>query len=259
MELRVKRSQFIEGMRRAGRLAARTLEHTAKHAVAGITTLELDKIANDYILSNGGIPACVGYRGYPFTICTSLNEVLCHGVPDTIPLRDGDILNIDVTVKLAGLHGDTSMTVAIGEVSQEKRDIIDAARGARDAGIKALRPFGRTGDVGYMTSRWLKDNFPQFMIVEEIGGHGIGTVFHDKPFVPGVGRFAHGEQLLPWTCVTVEPIVWQGQGYVSERIEPAPGFEKCDVQLFRAHGGLATQFEHTVLITDTGFEILTEA
>jgi methionyl aminopeptidase len=249
---------FVQGMRKAGKLAARTLTHVAKFAVAGVTTQELDEIARDYILSNGGRSACLGYKGYPKHICTSVNEVLCHGVPDENVLKNGDILNIDVTVLVGIYHGDTSTTVAIGEVSKEASALITAAKGARDAGIKAVRPFGKTGDIGFATTSFLQKNYPLFSAVREIGGHGIGKIFHDKPFIPGFGSFGMGEQLKPWTCLTVEPIIWQNQGFEAEPITPLDGYDKCLIQLFRGNGGLATQFEHTVLVTATGHEILTE-
>lgn len=249
---------FVDGMRKAGKLAARTLAHVSKFAVEGVTTNELDKIAHDFTLSNGGKNACLGYRGYPKSICTSLNEVLCHGVPDDTKLKSGDIINIDVTVLVNGYHGDTSLTLGIGDISEKARQIINAARGARDAGIRAVRPNGTTGDIGFVTSMFIKNNYPQFKLVEDIGGHGIGKIFHDEPFIPSVGRFGIGKPLRPWTCLTVEPIVWEDQGYKSEEISPLDGHDKCTVALFRGNGGLATQFEHTILVTNTGYEILTE-
>lgn len=254
----MKDNAFIQGMRKAGKLAALTLEHTCSFAKEGVTTDELDKIAHDFTLSNGGTNACLGYRGYPKSICTSINEVLCHGLPDSTKLQSGDIVNIDVTVKVGPYHGDTSRTIAIGTVSEEARDIIRAAKGARDAGITAIRPRGRTGDIGYSTQVWIQNNFSQFKLVKDIGGHGIGKIFHDKPFVPAFGSFGFGEVLRPWTCITVEPIVWQGEFQEQLPIEPLAGMEKCAVTVIKANRGLSAQFEHTVLITHLGYEILTE-
>jgi methionyl aminopeptidase len=255
----MKNQEFVQGMRKAGKLAAKVLGHVCSFAKEGVTTLELDKIAHDYTLSQGGTNACLGYNGYPFSICTSPNEVLCHGIPDSAPLKAGDIINIDVTVKVGPYHGDTSRTIFIAPCPNETAHrIVNAAYGCRLAGINAIRPFGRTGDIGFATQTWLKTNYPDLGLVKDIGGHGIGKIFHDAPHIPAVGMFGTGDIIRPWTCITVEPIVWNGHSYVAEEIKPLEGHEKCSVQLFRATSGLAAQFEHTVLVTDTGFEILTE-
>jgi methionyl aminopeptidase len=243
---------FIAGMRKAGKLAARTLSHVIKHAKEGITTNELDQIASDFTLSNGGQNACLGYRGYPKSICTSLNEVLCHGVPDDTKLVSGDLINIDVTVSVNGYFGDTSATIGIGTISEEVGELIHAAYGARMAGIQAVRPFGRTGDIGFSTTNWIQSNYPGWSLVKDIGGHGIGKTFHMDPFVPSVGKFGQGFVLKPWTCITVEPIVWEDQGYIVESIPLS------SIQVYKGKDGLAAQFEHTILVTATGFEILTE-
>jgi methionyl aminopeptidase len=250
--------EFIVNMRKAGKLAARTLEHVCSYAKEGITTDELDKIAHDFTLSNGGKNACLGYKGYPKTICTSVNEVLCHGVPDDRKLVSGDIVNIDVTVKINGYHGDTSRTVGIGIISSEAAAIISAAKGARDAGISAVRPYCKTGDIGWTTHSWLTMNYPDFDIMQMLGGHGIGKIFHDHPHVPGHGMFGTGDLIQPWKCITVEPLVWQAKNYRELPITPIFGASICGITTVVADSGLAAQFEHTVLVTDSGHEILTE-
>jgi methionyl aminopeptidase len=251
--------EFVNGMRKAGRLAAKVLAETCKLAQVGATTNELDKFAHDFTLSNGGTNACLGYQGFPKSICTSPNEVICHGVPDDKKLKSGDVLNIDVTVKVGPYHGDTSQTIIVGSAKNDKSVcIVNAALGAMTAGIKVARPFGHTNDIGYATMTWLKKNYPEFHICQQIGGHGIGKIFHDKPFIPGVGTFGTGPILKPWTCITVEPVVWEDQGFESEDIKPLEGHDKCNIKVFRAKGGLSAQFEHTLLITDSGYEILTE-
>jgi len=249
--------EFVSGMRKAGKLAARTLAHTIKHAVAGVTTNDLDKIASDFTLSNGGTNACVGYGGYPKAICTSVNEVMCHGVPDDRFLVQDDTLNIDVTVKVGPYHGDCSATIGIGALPARAAAVIQAALEARDAGIRAIRPFGKTGDIGFATESLIYRKFPQFYLVKDIGGHGIGKIFHDHPFVPAHGKFGTGDVLKPWTCITVEPIVWENQGYKAVDIAPLPGHEKCKVKMYVCPKGLSAQFEHTVLVTDKGYEVLT--
>jgi methionyl aminopeptidase len=246
-------------MRKAGKLAALVLEQVCAAAKEGVTTNELDKLAHDITIANGGTNACLGYKGYPKSICTSVNEMLCHGVPNDEPLKNGDIVNIDVTVKVGPYHGDTSRTVAIGEVSTDAYALICAAREAMMAGIAAVRPNGFTGDIGNAISTFIKGNYPQFTVCRDIGGHGIGRVFHDKPFIPGFGDPRTGEKLKLWSCITVEPIVlWNVPKYGSRPIAPHKDHKECKVQEIVGTGGLAAQFEHTVLITVDGPEILTE-
>jgi methionyl aminopeptidase len=252
-----KDPHFIRGMTQAGKLAAKLLTHVCSFAKEGVTTLELDKIAYDYTLSNGGTNACLGYKGYPNSICTSVNEVLCHGVPDSAQLKSGDIVNIDVTVKVGPYHGDTSRTLAIGVVSTDAHRVMNAAYDCQQAGIGSVRPMGRTGDIGYAIENRLRLNWPELDLIKQIGGHGIGKVFHDKPFIPSTGLYGTGELIRPWTCLTVEPIVTSCTEYDAEPITPHAGHSSCGVQVFRAKRGLAAQFEHTLLVTDTGFEILT--
>jgi len=255
----MKDQAFVDGMRKAGKLAARTLEHVCSFAKVGVTTLELDKIAHDFTLSNGGTNACLGYRGYPNSICTSVNEMLCHGVPNEVPLKDGDIVNIDVTVKVGPYHGDTSRTLLIGTCSPEAQRIVHAAYGAMMAGIKAIRPHGKTGDIGYSTETFIKTKFPELDVCKDIAGHGIGKIFHDHPFVPAFGQFGVGDALKPWKCITVEPIIlYDVPSYMQYPIKPLEGYKECTVTEIKGAKGLAAQFEHTVLITHLGYEILTE-
>lgn len=254
----MKDHALIQGMRKAGKLAALVLEQVCAAAKAGVTTNELDKLAYEITIANGGTNACLGYKGYPKSLCTSVNEMLCHGVPNDEPLKDGDIVNIDVTVKIGPYHGDTSRTIAIGDVSTDAYALICAAKEAMMAGIAAIRPNGMTGDIGYAISTFIRENYPQFTVCKDIGGHGIGRVFHDKPFVPGFGEKGHGEKLKLWTCITVEPIIlWNVSGYGSIPITPHPDHKECKVQEIKGKSGLAAQFEHTVLITVNGPEILT--
>jgi len=253
-----KDMNFILGMIKAGKLAGRVLAHVCTFAKAGVTTLELDKIAHDFTLSNGGTNACLGYRGYPNTICTSVNGVMCHGVPDAVPLKAGDIVNIDVTVKVGPFHGDTSRTVFIAPVTDGKvHRIVNAAYGAQQAGMAAVRPMGRTGDIGFATESYIKKMYPELHVVKDIGGHGIGRIFHDKPFIPAFGNIGTGELIRPWTCLTVEPIVSECPEHRETVIQPLEGHTHCEITVATAQWGLAAQFEHTVLVTDTGYEILT--
>lgn len=233
------------------KLAARTLTYAGKFVKPGITTDELDQLVSDYTLTNNANRACLGYHGYPKTICTSVNQVICHGLPDTTVLKEGDIINIDVTSEKDGFFGDCSATFLVGSVLSEARQLVDVAREARDKGIEAVRPGGTTGDIGFVIEKFVTRK--GYSTVKEIGGHGIGRKFHDEPFVPSYGKKGRGDLLVPWQCITVEPMVNEGRPDIKE-VDIAGSsikyYETID-------GKLSAQFEHTVLVTDTGYEILT--
>jgi methionyl aminopeptidase len=244
-------ASHVRGMEKAGRLAAETLNYLGSLVKAGLKTEELDKIADDYIRSKGALPAPLNYHGFPKSICTSVNEVICHGVPDKTVLKNGDIINIDVTVIVNGFFGDTSRTFFVGEVSERARTITDVARDAMNVGIEAITPNGTVGDIGFEVNKYVTKK--GFHVVREIGGHGIGTTFHDEPFVPSYGKKGKGEILRPWKCITVEPMVNETNSSMKEHAIPGSSIlwyttaDKC----------LSAQFEHTVLVTDTGYEIMT--
>lgn len=242
----------IVTMKHVCKLAAQTLAHAGKHVKAGISTEDLDKIVHEYTLSTGAIPATLGYHGYPKSICTSINHVVCHGVPKKSDiLKDGDIINIDVTSKKDGFYGDCSATFFVGEVSAVARELTSVAKEARDLGIRAIRPNGYTGDIGFEVNKFVQRK--GFVTVKEIGGHGIGRIFHGDPFVPSFGRKGKGELLVPWTCITVEPMVNEGTEDFDEIDIPGSSHK----EYITADRKLSAQFEHTILITDTGYEILT--
>lgn len=241
----------IKKMEAACKNAARTLEYVAKFVKVDITTDELDKIVHDYTLSTGAIPACLGYHGYPKTICTSINQIVCHGLPDSTKLKEGDIINIDVTSKLDGFFGDTSATFTVGKVNARALDLIEVAREARDLGIEMIKPNCYTGDIGFETNKFVTRR--GYSTIKEIGGHGIGRNFHEEPFVPAAGKKGKGDQLIPWHCITVEPMVNEGTDKFKEIAIPGSSIKFYET----ADGLLSAQFEHTVLVTDTGYEILT--
>ena len=241
----------IVRMKAVCKLAARVLEYIEKYVKPGITTLELDQIVHDYTLSHGAVSAPLGYHGFPKSICTSINEIVCHGVPDGTKLKEGDIINVDVTPKLDGFYGDCSATFFVGTPSDVAKDIVDVALKARDKGIEAIRPGGTTGDIGFEINKFVTRR--GYTTVKEIGGHGIGRIFHADPFVPSYGKKGDWDRLLPWHCITVEPMVNQGTDKIKE-LEIADSTIKYYVT---NDGLLSAQFEHTILITDTGYEILT--
>jgi methionyl aminopeptidase len=238
-------------MEKSCRLAAETLEYAKKNIKAGMTTNDVDQLVHDYILTNDAVPSPLNYHGFPKSICTSVNDVICHGVPDETLLKDGDIVNVDVTVYKYGFHGDTSATLFIGDVSARAKAVTDCAFNAMHKGIDAIEPNGYTGDIGFAVNKFVTGK--GYYTVKEIGGHGIGREFHEDPFVPSFGKRGRGARLKPWGTITVEPMV-------NESDEP---FKECSIanssiKYYKTGDGtLSAQFEHTVLITDVGVEILT--
>lgn len=247
----VKTANDIRLMEKVCQLAAQTLYHTAKFVRPGITTDELDKIAHDYTLTNEAKPAPLGYHGYPKSICTSINHVICHGVPDQSVLKEGDIINIDITCFKYGFHGDTSATFYVGQVSEAAQKLTDCAKEAMFEGIQAITPGGTTGDIGFAINKLVTRK--GYYAVREIGGHGIGREFHEEPFVPSFGKKGRGDKLLSWGTITVEPMVNET---AIEMIEmPIPN--STIKYYLTGDNTLSAQFEHTVLITDTSYQILT--
>jgi methionyl aminopeptidase len=244
-------SEEVRKMRAACRLAARLLSHVGRFVRAGVTTNELDRIAHDFTLSEGAAPAPLGYHGFPKSICTSVNEVICHGVPDDRPLVEGDVLNIDVTCIKDGFFGDTSAMFVLGSPGAEAIELVEAAREAMLRGIEQVAPQATTGDIGFAINKFVTKK--GYFAVREIGGHGIGRRFHEDPFVPSFGKKGRGDVLRPWTCITVEPMI---------NLTPAPVIEHdipgSTIKWYTTGDKtLSAQFEHTVLVTDTGHEILT--
>jgi len=244
-------------MRSACQLAAQTLLFIEGYVQPGQTTEKLDQLCHDFILSHGAIPAPLGYNGFPKSICTSVNSCICHGVPNAKALEEGDIVNIDVTCIKEGFHGDTSKTFFVGEVSQTAKDLTDCALQAMSKGIKAIRAHGRTGDIGFAIEKYA--NRRGFFPVREIGGHGIGRKFHDDPFVPSFGKKGRGDKLIPWSCLTVEPMLNENSPHIKEFDIPG-----SSVKYYHTiDNSLSAQFEHTILIKDTEaeepYEILTLA
>jgi len=239
-------------MEKAGRLAAEALQYTGKFVRAGITTEELDQIANDFIKTKDAISACIGYQGYPKAICTSVNEVICHGVPDRRVLKDGDIINIDVTVIKDGFHGDTSSMFSVGQVSERAKLLMDCAYQAMHRGIEVAQAGATTGDIGFAVDKYTTRK--GFYAVREIGGHGIGRQFHEEPFVPSFGKKGRGAKLLKWGTITVEPMINETDAEIDEF--DIPGSE---ITVFATSDkSWSAQYEHTILITDGKPQILTQ-
>ena len=247
----VKTANDIRHMEQVCQLAAQTLVYVAKFVRPGISTNELDQIVYDYTLSKEAKPAPLNYHGYPKSICTSINHCICHGVPDSTVLKDGDIINIDVTTFKFGFHGDTSATYFVGNVSGKAREIVQVADEARLKGIEAITPFGTTGDIGYEINKYVTRK--GYHTVKEIGGHGIGREFHEEPFVPSFGKKGRGDKLLPWGTITVEPMINETAAPIKEVSIPGSTIKYYET----GDKTISAQFEHTVLITDSGYQILT--
>jgi len=249
MAVSIKTPEQIEQMRVAGRLAAEVLEVVAPHVKPGVTTEELDDICREHIVKvQQAIPANVGYKGFPKTICTSANHVICHGIPSHSKiLKDGDIVNIDVTVIKDGWHGDTSRMYYVGKPDVRAQRLCTVTFEAMMLGIEQVRPGATLGDIGYAIQRHVEGN--GFSVVREYCGHGIGTIYHEDPQVLHYGQRGSGLQLREGMTFTVEPMV--NAGKPQTRLLP-DGW----TVVTKDHS-LSAQWEHTIAVTDKGFEILT--
>jgi methionyl aminopeptidase len=238
----------FEGMRRAGRLAAEVLDMLAPEVQPGVTTAHLDKLAYDYVVAHGAVPACLFYRGYRHTLCTSINHVVCHGIPNDKPLRDGDIVNIDVTVIVDGWHGDTSRMYLVGDVKLKARRLVDITYECLMRGIAVVKPGATTGDIGHAIQAYA-EGVERCAVVRDFCGHGVGKVFHALPNIVHYGKAGHGIALKPGMFFTIEPMINLG-GYGVKVL----GDGWTAVTRDRS---LSAQFEHTIGVTETGAEIFT--
>jgi len=234
-------------MRRAGKLAAETLDMITAHVRPGISTGEIDKLCHDYMVERGAIPATLGYRGYTKSSCTSVNHVVCHGIPGDRVLVDGDIINIDVTVILDGWHGDSSRMYVAGEASTKAKLLMDVTYEAMMKGITAIRPGATLGDIGHAIQVHVEKH--RFSVVRDFCGHGIGRHFHEPPTILHFGRPGEGPKLKPGMFFTVEPMVNAGRPEVKILDDGWTAVTR--------DRSLSAQFEHMVAVTDNGVEIFT--
>jgi methionyl aminopeptidase len=248
MTVSIKTPDEIEKMRVAGRLAAEVLEMIGPHVQAGITTNELDEICHDYIVNQQqAIPAPLNYHGFPKSICTSVNHVICHGIPNEKRLKNGDIVNIDITVIKDGYHGDTSKMFFVGEPSIKGQRLSRIAYECLRIGIDLVKPGIQLGDIGYAIQQHAEAN--HYSVVREYCGHGIGKQFHEDPQVLHYGRPATGLTLEPGMTFTIEPMINAGKRQVK--------LLKDGWTVVTKDHSLSAQWEHTILVTETGHEILT--
>ncbi len=238
----------FEGMRRAGRLAAEVLDMLVPEVKPGVTTAHIDKLAYDYVVAHGAIPACLGYRGYRHTVCTSINHVVCHGIPENKPLRDGDIVNIDVTVILDGWHGDTSRMYPVGDVKLKASRLVDITYESMMRGIAMVKPGMTTGDIGHAIQSYAEGQ-ERCAVVRDFCGHGLGKVFHSLPNIVHYGKPGGGIPLKPGMFFTIEPMINLG-GYGVKVLNDGWTAVTRD-------RSLSAQFEHSVGVTENGVEIFT--
>ncbi|NVZ11016.1 type I methionyl aminopeptidase [Allochromatium humboldtianum] len=248
MNVRIKTPEAIEKMRLACRLAADVLDMIEPHVQPGVTTEELDRLCHDYIVDHqGAIPAPLDYRGFPKSICTSINHQVCHGIPSNKRLKKGDIVNIDITVIKDGYHGDTSRMFFVGEPSVLARRLVTVTQQAMMLGIAAVKPEATLGDIGHVIQRFVETQ--GYSVVREYCGHGIGEEFHEDPQVLHYGKPGEGLRLKPGMCFTIEPMVNAGKRFI--KVLP-DGWT-----VVTKDRSLSAQWEHTILVTETGHEILT--
>ena len=242
-------AEAFEGMRRAGRLAAETLDFITPYVKPGVTTGELDRLCHAFITDHGAVPAPLNYRGFPKSICTSINHVVCHGIPGEKKLQDGDIMNIDVTVILDGWHGDTSRMFFVGKVGVKAQRLVDVTYKAMMRGIEAVRPGATVGDIGHAIQTFAEAH--RFSVVRDFCGHGIGRVFHDAPSILHFGRPGTGPTLREGMFFTVEPMINAGRYDVKVLDDGWTAVTR--------DRSLSAQFEHTVAVTADGYEIFTRS
>ncbi|MCZ1010295.1 type I methionyl aminopeptidase [Streptomyces lydicus] len=243
----VQDAETIERMRIAGRIAAQAMEEAAKLIAPGVTTDELDRVAHEFMCDHGAYPSTLGYRGFPKSLCSSLNEVICHGIPDSTVLKDGDIVNLDVTAYLNGVHGDNNATYLCGDVDEESRLLVERTREALNRAIKAVKPGRQINIIGRVIESYAK-RFG-YGVVRDFTGHGINSSFHSGLIVPHYDSPHHTTDIKPGMTFTIEPMLTLGS-YDYDMWDD--GWTVVTKDRKRT-----AQFEHTLVVTDTGAEILT--
>ena len=247
--IKIHGAEAFAAMHKAGRLTAAGLDMLGDYVRPGVTTQRLDDLAYQFAMDNGAYPATLFYRGYTKSICTSINHVVCHGIPDDKPLREGDVLNIDYTLIVDGWHGDSSRMYGVGEISRKAERLIEITYESLLRGIRAVRAGATTGDIGFAIQRYAEAE--RCSVVRDFCGHGVGQLFHDAPNILHYGSPGEGPELKAGMIFTIEPILVHG----SRRMHVwQDGWTAATLD-----GGLGAQFEHEVLITEDGCEVLTVA
>ena len=245
----IKTPEQIEGIKASSQINIAVLDYVAEHIHAGMSTEEIDQLVYNKTKELGGIPAPLNYEGFPKSVCTSINDVVCHGIPsEDVILQEGDIINVDVSTIYKGYFSDSSRMFCIGEVSEEAKHVVNLAKDCITEGLKQVKPWGFLGDMGQAVNDYCKAH--GCSVVVEIGGHGIGLEFHEEPYVSYVSNRGEEMLMVPGMVFTIEPMVNAGEADVVM-------MEGDDWTVYTADGSLSAQWEITVLVTETGYEILT--
>lgn len=245
----IKRPSQIEGIRKAGEINTGVLDEVGKLIHEGMSTQDIDDIVSKYTAEHGGICAPLNYEGFPKSVCTSINGEVCHGIPARHrKLRNGDIINVDCTTILDGYYADASRMFMIGNVSEERRKLVEETKKCLEIGMQAAQPWAHVGDIGYAIAKYAHSK--GYSVVRELGGHGVGIDFHEDPFVAHVGSKGKGMVLVPGMVITIEPMINAGKAAVE--IDPYNNWT-----IYTRDGSDSAQWEHTILITEDGNEILT--
>ncbi len=245
--IRLKDKKDIEGIKKAGQLALETLDLVESRLRVGMKTEEIDKIVYEFTIKNGAIPAPLNYRGFPKSVCVSVNEEVCHGIPGDRVLQDGDIVNVDVTPILDGYYADVSKTFFVGTPSEEAKRLVQVTKECLKRGISMVKPGNRVGDIGWAISKYAEEQ--GFSVVREFVGHGVGFEFHEPPQIPHYGNRGEGILLVPGMVFTIEPMINLGRKEIKILDD---GWTAVT-----ADGSLSAQFEQTILVTEDGYESLT--
>ena len=244
-----KSAQEIEGMARAGELVAETIALVGEHIQPGITTAELDRIADEFIRDRGGVPTSMGYRGFPAATCISPNAMVVHGIPGEYRVEDGDLISVDVGITLEGLIADSAFTFGVGEIAAEAQRLLEVCQEARDAGIAQARPGNHVGDISHAVQTVVEA--AGFSVVRSLVGHGVGRSYHEDPQIPNFGEPGRGALLQPGMTLAIEPMITAGG--------PDVYLHEDEWSISTQDGSLAAHFEHTVAVLEDGPRILTLA
>jgi methionyl aminopeptidase len=243
----MKTEEQIDGIRKSCKLTHEILDMVSERIKAGVTTNDINTWVHEYTVEHNAYPAPLGYSGFPKSVCTSINDVICHGIPDDTVIKDGDIVNVDVTCILEGYYGDANRMYIIGEASKEAVDLVRISKECLEKGIEQVKPYNTLGDIGNAIQEHAESH--GYSVVYDYGGHGIGLEFHEEPFVPHIGKKGEGMILLPNMTFTIEPMINIGS--------PDSDVLEDDWTAVTVDGSLSSQWEHTILVTETGYEILT--
>ena len=244
----IRTQEEIEILRKAGEIVGETHHYLEKFIKPGITTKELDKLAYDFIISKGATPSCLGYEGYPATLCTSINEEVVHGIPSNRKLKNGDIITIDIVACYKGYHGDSAWTYAVGSIDDAKKYMMEHTEKALFEGLNAIKPGNRIGDISHAIEEYATKH--HMGVVRELVGHGVGTDMHESPDVPNYGKAGTGPLLKEGMVIAVEPMLTYGSRQIYLLDD--------DWTIVTADGKPSAHYEHTIVVTKDGYEILTK-